>query len=111
MAAKDVAQDIILRLREVFGESAFAIFQDELEADYLGNELSLEEAIASRPELFERALETVLGPGGLVVLAIVLEGTRAQFHTGKDYFSYSKVGDLSRCVALLARNSSSVAAG
>jgi hypothetical protein len=104
VAAKDVAQDIILRLREVFGESTFAIFQDELEANYLGNELSLQDAIASRPELFERALETILGPEGLVVLAIVLEDTRAQFHIRKD-FSYSKMGDLSRCVALLVRNS------
>jgi hypothetical protein len=100
LATEDVAQDILLRLKEILGEHAFAIFQDELEVNYLGNELSLRAAIVERPELFERALQTILGPSGLAVLAIVLQGARAQFHIDKE-FAYSKVGDLSRCVELI----------
>ncbi|MEW5841294.1 hypothetical protein [Nitrososphaera sp.] len=66
-----VAAVVVSNLEGVLGHRIMDALVDKINCDYLGSEMEVVQAIESRPELFERAVSSILGKGGDVILSVV----------------------------------------
>lgn len=83
----------------MLGISTFEIVSVEIYEEYLGGELDIHSAIIHRPELFERAIITILGESGQSMLAYIWRARCCRQLDLSFAPAYEKSGDLVKCIA------------
>lgn len=92
------SEAMLLNLRAILGERAYAVVMRHVIDDYLGSEMDIHSAITNRPNVFESALIDLLGQAGMILLRQIVAVTTL------GEFNYSKSGDLAKCMILIRRS-------
>lgn len=96
---------LILQLESFLGPRIVSAVLYEIEQKYLGGEISARQCLTEKPDLFERAIVSIMGPAGEVILAGTWQKTLENLKLNP-VCVYSKVGDLQKCVALVRSHAS-----
>lgn len=96
-APEEISGAVLMHLKSMLGPQVTAVLLKELQENYFGAEMDVKTVIAQRPELFERALQGVLGRAGQTILVIICKKVHAQFNLDAS-MTYSKFGDLAKCM-------------
>jgi hypothetical protein len=89
-------------LGEIFGPRVFDTLEAKITEEYLGEEMDLASALIKRPDLFERAIVSILGSAGVPALGAVLDKLQNKLDLG-DCAEYSKLGDFPDWMASVTR--------
>ncbi len=83
----------------MLGVPTFEVVAVEIYEEYLGGEIDIHSAIIHRPELFERAIMTILGESGQSMLAYIWHSKLCKQIDLSFAPGYEKSGDLVQCIA------------
>lgn len=104
------ASDLLLAsLKEILGTFAFEALVREMRGEYLGEQMDIHDAVIYRPDLFERALTSILVEIGERPLVYIWQSRISLQLDICVVPKYEKSGDLANCMeALLAKGDESL---
>lgn len=96
-------------MKEILGTFAFEAVVREMRGEYLGEQMDVHDAVMYRPDLFERALTSILGEIGERLLVYIWQSRISLEPDLPAVPKYEKSGDLANCMeALLAKGDESL---
>lgn len=97
---RSFCEALLLNLKAILGKSAYAAVMRHIIDEYLGSRAQedIYTAIMKRPDIFESAMIDLLGHAGKILLRQSLAVTTL------GGFSYSKTGDLAKCIAIIIKS-------
>lgn len=96
-------------MKEILGTLAFEALVRHIYTEYLGEQMDIRDAIIYRPDLFVRALASILGEIVERLLIYIWQSRTSKKFDISSVPKYEKSGDLANCMeALLAKEDESL---